>query len=812
MTITARAVEELNQVVAMTERVARLKKSYLGSIPQVCSERTRLLTESWKETEGEPIAIRRAKAFHKILEGIPIAIRDNELIVGSHTRHVRGCYAHLEYNCEELVKELEAEKLTVTGDNVPGDISQEDKKQLLADADYWKNRSVSWKIDQAYKELWGTKAGDYRESRLWYEQHNKAPSGRVVDFEPVLTKGLEGIIDEIETEIAQIKGGKEFTPQHIHKLNFLQAGKIACEALMRYAQRHYELARGLAAKEVNPIRKKELERIAQNCLWVPAKPARDFYEALQSYWFIFLAENHEVAALAQGPGRLDQYIGPFYINDIKQGILTRQEAAELLGCLFIKWVETESFKIELQKKNTQGSEIMNLCIGGVKANGQDASNELTYLLLEVARQVKVRNPHISFRYHDGMGEELLLKAAETARDTGAGIPAFFNDKSAVLGLVRWGLPISDARNWSPQGCVERYPHTTSQAFAGGAFFSLSKCLELALNDGIDPRTGKRLGPPTGDATNFATFDEVYEAFKKQVGAAIEFLAQSFNIALVIRAENYRLPFISILTRDCIQSGLDTIEGGARYGKQFLAAVRPFGHQNTVNSLAAIKKVVFEDKATTMPELLDALKANFGGYEELHHKLLSAPKWGNDDDYVDTIMQDLFSWTESMIKQQRNPWGYQYTVSRQGLTLNYVFGHTVGALADGRKAWEPLADGSVSAMRGTDVKGITAVINSASKLDAIGSEATLLNLKLHPSALQSKEGLKKLLSLIKTYFDSYGHHVQFNVVNRETLLDAQKHPEKYRDLLIRVAGFSAFFVELSLEVQNEIIARTEHTLG
>ena len=568
----------------------------------------------------------------------------------------------------------------------------------------------------------------------------------------------------------------------------------------------------MAEREQDENRKAELLRIARTCEWVPANPARDFFEAMQSFWFAFLAINMECASVGEAPGRFDQYMYPFFKRDIEESKITHQEAAELLALLLVKFMAMGSWCEAGRKERLQGTQLMNLTIAGVKEDGSDAANELTYLFLETLGHVKSHNPHVSFRYHDGVNREILIKAVETNLRHGGGVPAYFNDKVALVSLTQKGIPISEARNWVPLGCVERTIYPSSGLYTSGPFVNLPKVLEITLHNGVDPRTEKSVGLATGDAAQFAGFGELFEAYKKQLAYFIDSLIDFSNVWFVIRGNHWAMPYNSALLQGCLESGKDTLSGGSRWNKKLLASLRLFGHQNTANSFAAIKKLVYEEKRVTMSELLDGLAKNFEGKENLLQMCLSAPKWGNDDDYVDEIMRDIFEWTEKQITSHTNPWGEPWTVARQGLTVHYQFGNVDGALPDGRKAWEPLADGSVSAMRGTDTKGPTAIINSIGKLEHTGNESTLLNLKFHPGSLQTRAGINKFISLLKTHFDNYAHHLQCNMLSKETLLNAKAHPEEYRDLVVRVAGFSAFWVELAPKVQDEIIARTELTLA
>lgn len=793
------------EVNAYTERVRKLKEAYLAARPYLCPERSRLIVESWKETEGEPSPIRWAKAYKKVLESIPVTIREGELVVGSLTKHIRGCYAYPEDIADTFIEQLQQEKLTASGEAVPCDIDEEGRKSILEDALYWKGKSASCQVKEAWEEIWGNKIVDFWKANLlpsvFFLETPPAP-GASADYPRVLNKGLRGIIAEAQEQIEKRKADGSF-----EALPFLKAMIISCEGVITYARRHAQLARDMAKAETDSTRKAELERIAEICEWVPENPARNFHEALQSFWFIMLGLLLETPTSGKTPWRFDQYMYPFYKNSLSEGWLTRQQAAELLGCLWVKMQEVEQIKDVRQKQSLSSSLFINITIAGVKEDGSDATNELSYLILDVIRQVRVNTPHISVRYHEGIPEDFMIKALETCRDHGGGIPAFFNDKMAILSFVStWGCSLYEARQYGIGGCTSKRP-AYSRVFPGYYnALSLAKCFELALHNGKDPKTGKQLGPATGDPRNFTAFEDLYEAFKKQYAAAVDIDLQSQDIGMKVLSQWRQIPFQSALINGCIENGRDILADGARLnsGK---GSILVHGHQNPANSLAAVKKLVFEDRAITMNDLMDALACNFEGKEDIQRVLLAAPKYGNDDDYVDEIMKDIFAWTEAILTEHANPWGGKYHIHRDGLSIHYPTGKAIGALPDGRKAGVPLADGSLSPMQGTDTKGPTAVLNSAAKIDIVGSASTILNQKLHPSMVQTREGIRKLLALIKTYFDRYGYHIQFNIINPETLLDAKKHPERYRDLVVRVAGYSAYFVELTPEVQDEIIART-----
>ncbi len=801
---------EIDKLQAKTERVAKRLGAVYQSKPQVCIERALLFTESWKETEGDPLSVRWAKAFEKALDSIAIKIKDGELIVGSATTYVRGAYPYIEFTAKAMRKELEADTVTVSGDGQVGILNPEDKDKIIKALDYWKGRTPGEKVLTFFEEVWGERINELEEGSLMWVPWDRPPAGNSADWERVLTQGMLGIMKDIEAARSCLVLSNE---SEIHKLYNYDAMLISLKATIRHAHRYAELAREMAQTETDPVRKQELLEIAERCDWVPANPARTFREALQSFWFTLLALHLSTISYGECPGRLDQYLFPLYKKDRDNGSVTLPQAAELLGCLWVKFFELISFKADVFKKNTQTSQFINVSIGGQTADGRDATNELSYVILQIIGQVKTHQPHVSLRYHPGTPDAFFLKALKTNVAIGGGIPAFFNNQHGVLQMIREGMTVQEARaDWGPKGCVEAFPLKSTGALAAGPFYNVPKIFEITLHNGLDPHTGKKIGVETGDVLSFTSYEQLLEAFKKQHAYFLNLFVQSNNQWQVIRAQNYRVPYESALIDGCIESGLDTVEGGGRWQRQFGNIIRPFGHANTSNALAVIKKLVFEEHKLTMDQLLKALDANFEGHEDILRMVLAVPKYGNDDDYVDSIMHDLWAWIDEQASHQRNQFGMRQLVSRQGVTTHYPFGKATGALPDGRKAGVPFADGSLSPMRGTDVRGPTAVINSALKVDISNSGATLLNQKFsRATVVSSNAGLMKLMYLIKSFFDRGGYHIQLNIQDVQELLDAKKHPEKYPDLIVRVAGFSARFIELAPAVQDEIIERTTQTI-
>jgi pyruvate formate-lyase/glycerol dehydratase family glycyl radical enzyme len=808
--LSKEVLQEVNNIVALTDRVKKRREAFKTADPHLDAERSHLLTESWKETDGEPLDMRRAKAFKKVVERISVVIRDGELIVGSQSKYLLGTHPSLDYNPTTVFELVEA---AASGKQEQGPkagaVTEEEKTSLLEDGAYWQKKAPIRIIDDAGAEVFGERFFELSKARVYTRPHGVAVAGRLPNYRKVLSIGLLGIIEEAKTELEKLAGLTE--PDAMTKNFFLRSVIMSIQAVINFAERHARLATEMAASEKDPVRKKELEEIAEICSRVPANPARTFREALQSSWFIYIAMNLETAASHEIPGRIDQYYYPFYKKDLEDGRLTRAQAAELLGLFWVKLAEMAAARAKVEWEISETNQGRHVTIGGVDANGKDASNELTHMVLEVARQLKTVQPPVYLRCHRDTPEELWTKAAEVNRDRADGVPAFLNDEAQIPYFISRGISYEDARDWAANGCV----YGIASTFAGDRHITISqaKIFELTLHNGIDPLTGKQFGPKTGDPRDFKSAEELYDAFKKQSDYFISLFAQYHRLFYQVRNQCYSLPFHSAVIDDSIKKGVNYLAGGTRYPQMFWG-LKDRGHQNIADSLAAIKKLVFEEKKVTMDRLLGAIDANFEGPgdPEIRRWCLAAPKYGNDNDYVDDIFNDLCLWSQRRIVKEKHASGHPMRSGRGGATTHAYLGKGIGALPDGRKAGEPLADGTVSPMRGVDVKGPTAVINSATKVNHTEQASySLFNMKITPTILKSKAGLGKFMALVKTYFDKGGYHVQFNLMGQEILKEARVHPEEHKDLLVRVAGYSAYFVDLSPQIQEDIIARTEHAL-
>jgi len=797
-------------------RIEKLKEALRPKKYILCLEQNRLRTEERKEAEasGEetnnPKILQVSKSFAYLLDKLTIFIQDGELIVGNFQSKPGG----LEFSGRWTRGELEgfAEEVGCT-------FTEEDVEELAELYEYWKLRSPTKRTGQLIDDerLWPWKQAGVNLPQ-WIDKVEGPRGGSAggsfgfpggftaADFKKVLTGGLNSIIEEAEEEL---RNTRIASFDSVKKKDFLNSVIICDKAIIRFANRFAVLATDMAAKEADPTRKKELERIAVTCQWVPANPARSFYEAMQSYWFIYMMLACGIFSM----GRFDQFMYPFYQKDIAEGRITDDEVLELLQCLRIKDMQfIVDFTLEQRKKHAGAGKWDNMCIGGVTPDGKDATNELTYLILEAAMRCQTPHHTITLRVHEGTPEALMLKALELVK-TGIGMPAFVGDKSYIEYLLSVGASLKEARDYVLLGCLDAGVPGKSR-ICGMTIFVVARVYDFFLHNGVDPKTGNQWGPKTGDIESLETFDDFMKGFKKQLAYWLDLHAESRNLEIIMRNEYGVIanPLISSLMVDGIKVGKTIYE---RTFPIETALVTIAGTMiNVADSMAAVKKLVFDEKKVTMKELKAALTANWqgDGYAEMRKMFLAAPKYGNDDDYVDLIAKDLYQFFADEVATHVSVQGGRGRPSGVSVTAHWPGGELVGATPDGRYAGEALADGSTSPVQGQDTHGPTAVIKSAAKIDQAPFQSTLLNMKFHPSALKTTEDLRKLSDLIRTYFAMGGKHIQFNVVDRKTLLDAQKHPENNRDLIVRVAGYSAYFVQLNKPIQDEIINRSEHEMA
>jgi len=828
--------EDIKKVMVLTDRLQKLKKEWEEAEPQVYVDDTILFTKSWKETEGLPIDLRWAKAFAKRLEECPLLIRDGEIIVGSLTKFIRGNGTLVAMKPREILEMIEKGRFDrKTSDISSTKIDPEDLKLLKEDAEYWVEHmpkvnpviaALEEEFGSAYFDLLFDRGMVFegRTSRLnpdrgLFQSWGAFGGGVAQPSAKVIEKGLNYVIGLAKDEIKKMLDsgrGISSTAAAMRKYYLLKACVISCEAIITWAKRHAALARSMAEKEKNLQRKAELLKIADICEWVPANPPRNYWESLQSLRFLHLACWKESSERPEVPvGRIDQILYPYYKKDIEEGRLTRQEAAELLGAFWLKTRETENLvTIKREHRAAPGTLLPNVTLCGMDEKGRDLTNEVSWLVLEVMSQMKLSEPAVYVRYHKNMDEDFILHALECNKEFGGGNPAFLNDQLGTQRYVERGVKLEDAVNWNASGCLG-YHLDCAEHMGGGYNLNQAKIFELTLFNGFDHRTGKQLGLKTGDVTTFSSIEEIMEAYFKQVDYFADIMRKYYFISWGIEIMNSPMSGLrcAMLYEDCIPAGMTSREGGARYPVCRASWLGDRGMVDIADSLAAIKYLVFEQKKATMAELLAALKNNWSGKEELREMCLNAPKYGNDDDYVDEIYKQLSLRVQEILQSRPDPFSGEKPMLFKGAAAGHVtIGASIGALPNGRRAGTPINDAASSAMPGMDVNGPTALINSATKAPYAKEYCGYAhNMKFSKTVLNTPEKLHKLGSLIKTFCNRGGWHIQFNIHSPEELLEAKKNPAKYKNLLVRVGGYSAYFVDLPPELQDEIVQRTMHEM-
>lgn len=784
----------------MNERIKKLRKQSVNTKPYITPERAKLITEFYKSDDAQRVSspLRRALVFKYLLKHKTIWINEGDLIVGERGPAPKATPTYPEITIHGL-KDLE---ILNSRKKTSFSVSEETKKLYEKEIiPFWKGKSIRDRIFHQISDEWKAayEAGVFTE---FMEQ--RAPGHTVLDNK-IYRKGFLDFIEDIKVSIQNLDFLND--PEAYKKREELRAMEVAAVALIRYAERHSKRARELAKKDKDPKRKKELERITEICSRVPAHAPRDFWEALQYYWFVHLGVIIELNGWDSfNPGRLDQHLYSFYKKGLEDGTLTKDKVKELLEAFWVKFNNQPAPpKVGVtQEESSTYTDFALINTGGVKADGSDAVNELSYLILDVVEEMRIPQPSSAVQISKKNPDSFLKRAVKIIK-TGFGQPSVFNTDVIVQELVRQGKSTEDARDGGASGCVEAGAFGKENYNLTG-YFNMVKVLEITLNNGEDPRTGKKIGLETGDAAKFGSFDKLFEAFKKQLHYFIDIKIRGNNIIERLYAEYIPAPFLSLLISDCIKTGKDYHDGGARYNTSYIQGV---GLGTMTDALTAIKYAVFDKKYITMKEMLKALRNNFSGDEHLRQRLLNkTPKYGNDDDYTDEIMKMIFEAYFEAVDGRVNTKNGHYRINLLPTTVHMYFGRVTGATPDGRKASEPLSEG-ISPVQGADRHGPTAVIKSVSKMDHARTGGTLLNQKFTPQLLADEEGITKLAHLIRSYFKLDGHHVQFNVVGAETLRDAQKKPEKYRDLIVRVAGYSDYFCDLPRDLQDEIISRTEH---
>ncbi len=781
----------------MRERVVRLREQSINALPSITMERAELVTEAYQKHEGEvSTPVLRALAFKHLMENKEIYIGENELIVGERGPGPKATPTYPELCChsiDDLQIINDREKITFNVDERAMAIQRE---RIIP---YWDGKSMRDRIFSVMEEKWL----DCYQAGMFTEFMEQRAPGHTVGDEKIYRKGMLDFKGQIERKLRELD---ETDPDALQKRQQWEAMQISADALITFARRHSEKARQLAAAEGDPARKRELERIAEVTHRVPAHAPRNFWEALQTYWFVHLAVITELNTWdAFCPGRLDQHLYPFYQGDLDSDELTPADARELLQCFWVKFNNHPAppkVGVTLEESGTY-TDFANINIGGLKADGSDGVNEISYMLLEVVNEMRLTQPSSNIQVSKRSPDQFIRKAVEVIKE-GFGQPSVFNTDAIISELLRQGKAIEDARCGGTSGCVEAGAFG-KEAYILTGYFNLTKVLEITLHDGIDPASGKRIGVRTGDPRAFSSFEDLFDAYRTQLNHFIDIKIEGNHEIEKMYADIMPSPFLSLVIDDCIEEGRDYNSGGARYNTNYVQGV---GIGTISDSLSAIKFHVYDHGNITMDRLLTALAVDYEGEEPLRQLLMNrTPRYGNDDDYVDDIMRSVFETFYRAVEGRPTMRGGTYRINMLPTTSHVYFGSVIGATPEGRKEGLPLSEG-ISPVQGADRAGPTAVIRSAGKMDQLRTGGTLLNQRFAAQVLEG-EGLEKFVSLIRSYFRLDGHHIQFNVIDADTLRSAQREPEKHRDLIVRVAGYSDYFNHLNRKLQDEIISRTEH---
>ena len=795
-----------------TQRVKRLRERFMNCKPNVDIERAVIYDRIFKksdELKDEPLIVARAKAFKIFLNERTIYIEDDQLIAGSFGKRPRAFPIYPESVGDDLIAEYR--KLPIREID-PFEYSEEDRAVLEELLPRWHESSLRQKVfpqmsaEEKNLFLMDPKNNIVKGTNIFtLDVPLYGPAGHITpDYQTVLAEGFEAIKARAEKRLEQAeKQGDQ------KGINFLRAAIISCEAICEFAKRYAKLAREMAEKETDQKRKEELLVMADVCEHVPAKPARTFHDVLQAVWFMFIGIQMEAFQRCFSNGRMDQYGWPFLKADIEAGTTTMEKAQELLDCLWMKYPETNYINSEYYSHIASGfPSQQQIIVGGQTRSGEEASNPLSYMCIEASIHTLLHQPSISVRFCEDTPDSLIEKACELAR-LGTGHPSFFNDKRCVPALMDKGISIEDARDYSSVGCASIQPTRKDKGSHNAGYINVAAAMEFALHDGYWKLGGRQMGLKTGDARKFESFDQVLEAFEKQLGKMIEVYSKAAVRVERAHQELVPTPYISCFVQDCIGNARDRSDGGAIINSGMTP--RGIGLADVADSLAAIKKLVFDEKVITMDELIDALNADFAGYEPLRQMLINkAPKYGNDDSKADEMAQKVVDIYVRETNKHRSLFGGRFHPGFSSVSSNVPYGTAIAALPNGRKEFTPLADGC-SPSHGVDLTGPTAVAISAGKLNHEGmSGGSILNVKFSPATVTGDEGLKKFAQYAKGALQAGVWHMQFNVMNTEEMRKAQVQPQEYRDMIVRVAGYSAFFTGLSRQLQEDVIGRTEHT--
>jgi formate C-acetyltransferase len=782
----------------LNERVHALRQQSLDAAPHLSHERAVLVTEAYRSIGPQSAPMLRAQVFTHILENKTIVINDGELIVGERGPAPKATSTYPEICCHSL-QDLD---ILNSRPKIPYGVTEEARSTYESSIiPFWKGKSLREMIFEQMTAEWKDSytAGIFTE---FMEQ--RAPGHTVLD-DKIYRKGMLDFKLEIQNSIDSLdfKNDTEAST----KLEELRSMLVCADAIVSFARRYADLAGELARTEDRAERRRELLTIADVCTHVPAHPPRNFWEALQYYWFIHLGVITELNPWdAFNPGRLDQHLHPFYKEEIAKGTISHEKARELLQCFWIKFNNQPAPpKVGVTAaESATYTDFANINTGGLTPAGEDGVNDVSYLILEVIDEMRLVQPSSNIQLARKNPDQFLKKALGIVRK-GWGQPSIFNADMVVEELLRQGKSLEDARQGGTSGCVETGAFGKESYILTG-YFNLPKILEITLHNGVDPKSGKTLGLRTGDPASFVAFDQFLAAFEKQVRHFVDIKMRGNQVIERLYARHLPTPFLSILIDDCIARGKDYSDGGARYNTNYIQGV---GIGTLTDCLSAIKFHVFDEKTIAFPDLVRILDVDFEGYEKTRVLLLNrTPRYGNDDPYADSILKQAFEIYHNAIDGRKNTKGGVYRINLLPTTCHIYFGSVTGATADGRKAWKPLSEG-ISPVQGMDRNGPTAVLKSASKIDHARTGGTLLNQKFTPQLLQDERGLEGVAHLVRTYFTLGGHHIQFNVVDAATLRKAQERPEEHRDLIVRVAGYSDYFCDLGKDLQEEIISRTEH---
>ncbi len=784
----------------MNQRIQKLRNNSIDAINTLSAERALLVTEFYKSAEIQemPVPVLRAKCFRHIMRNKKICILPDELIVGERGNIPKAASTYPEI-CLHSLEDLEIiHKRPKVSFKVDDNTRKAYQDEIIP---FWKGKTQRDKVFEKMTEEWKNayQAGVFTEF-----QEQRAP-GHTVAGKSLFQKGMADLKNEIGSALKKLDFSND--PRAKDKKHELEAMEIVADAIVEFANRHADELEKILLAEKSETRQNELLEMIRICRRVPLNAPQTFHEALQHYWFIHLGVITELNPWDSfNPGRLDQHLLPFYRRELKEGSLTTEKAKELLMAFWVKFNNHPSppkMGVTALESNTY-TDFSLINVGGVKEDGSDAVNELSYLILDVIEEMRILQPSSMVQISKKNPDKFLKRAFKIIK-TGFGQPSVFNTDAIIQQLLSQGKSLVDARNGGASGCVETGAFGT-EAYTLSGYFNLNKVLEITLFNGFDPGTKRQIGIKTGEASSFQSFEEFFQAFEKQLNYFIDIKIEGNNRIEKLYADHMPAPFLSLLIDDCISNGTDYNAGGARYNTSYVQGV---GLGSITDNLSVIKKWVFDNKMLSMKELTDMLEANFDNSDQWRYKFVyETPKWGNNDDEADQHAVRVFNSFHKDVTGRKTYRGGVFRINMLPTTSHVYFGSVIGSMPDGRLAGEPLSEG-ISPVQGADHNGPVAVLQSAAKIDHIKTGGTLLNQKFSPSFFNSEEAITKLAALVRTYFKLDGHHIQFNVVNADTLRDAQKHPEKYRDLIVRVAGYSDYFNDLGETLQNEIIERTEH---